>query len=252
MPGPGGMAKFPRVRISDDVRAQHIMITQKWGIRELALVVGGSMGSEQTWEWAVRYPDMVKRAAPIAGTAKTTPLTAVLADAAIGAKRCDPNFNNGNYRSNKDVEAGLRNEALFWTIIGWSPEWLKLKRWETLGFSSLQDFQTNFMDAYFIPMDPNDLINNAWKWQNADVSRNANGDLAAALGRIKAKVFVMPISTDFIFPVADCEEEQKLTPNSEMRIIDSIAGHLALFGVDGKDYFDQVDKYLNELLNTPV
>jgi len=31
------------------------------------------MGAEQTYEWAVRYPDMVKRALPFAGTAKTTP-----------------------------------------------------------------------------------------------------------------------------------------------------------------------------------
>ena len=31
------------------------------------------MGAEQTYEWAVRFPDMVKRALPFAGTAKTTP-----------------------------------------------------------------------------------------------------------------------------------------------------------------------------------
>ena len=35
----------------------------------VALVVGGSMGAQQTYEWAVRYPAMVKRAAPIAGSA---------------------------------------------------------------------------------------------------------------------------------------------------------------------------------------
>ena len=30
------------------------------------------MGAQQTYEWAVRYPEMVKRAAAIAGTAKNT------------------------------------------------------------------------------------------------------------------------------------------------------------------------------------
>lgn len=121
-----------------------------------------------------------------------------------------------------------------------------------LGFTSIEDFQTNFMDAYFLPMDPDDLENNAWKWQRADVSRIAGGDLAAALGRIKAKVFVMPIATDHLFPVADCTAEQQLTPNSELRVIDSLAGHLGLFGVDGKAYYDQVDKHLKELLATPT
>jgi homoserine O-acetyltransferase len=66
------MANFPHVRIGDDVRAQHKLATEKFGLNNLALVVGGSMGAQQTYEWAVRYPDMVKRAAPIAGTAKNT------------------------------------------------------------------------------------------------------------------------------------------------------------------------------------
>jgi homoserine O-acetyltransferase len=38
-------------------------------------VLGWSMGAEQTYEWAVRFPDMVKRALPFAGTAKTTRTT---------------------------------------------------------------------------------------------------------------------------------------------------------------------------------
>ena len=35
--------------------------------------MGVSMGAPQTYEWAVRYPEMVKRAAPIAATPKVTP-----------------------------------------------------------------------------------------------------------------------------------------------------------------------------------
>src|SRR5215475_2797995 len=58
-PAPGGMGNFPRVRIGDDVRAQHKLVTEKFGLDTLALVVGGSMGAQQTYEWAVRYPEMV-------------------------------------------------------------------------------------------------------------------------------------------------------------------------------------------------
>ena len=68
-PFPAGGARFPRVRIGDDVRAQHRLLTQTFGLEHLALVVGGSMGAQQTYEWAVRYPDMVRRAAPIATSA---------------------------------------------------------------------------------------------------------------------------------------------------------------------------------------
>jgi homoserine O-acetyltransferase len=61
-PAPAGMGNFPHVRIGDDVRAQHKFVTEKFDLKSLALVVGGSMGAQQTYEWAVRYPDMVKRA----------------------------------------------------------------------------------------------------------------------------------------------------------------------------------------------
>jgi homoserine O-acetyltransferase/O-succinyltransferase len=71
-PAPFNGLKFPHVRISDDVRAQHRLITEKFGIERLELVMGGSTGAPQTYEWAVRYPEMVKRATPIAGNPKVT------------------------------------------------------------------------------------------------------------------------------------------------------------------------------------
>ena len=37
-PAPGGMANFPKVRIGDDVRAQHKFLTEKFDIKSLALV----------------------------------------------------------------------------------------------------------------------------------------------------------------------------------------------------------------------
>jgi homoserine O-acetyltransferase len=67
------MSSFPRVRIGDDVVAQERLLREHFGIERLVLVVGGSMGAQQTYEWAVRYPDKVERAAPIAGTAQNTP-----------------------------------------------------------------------------------------------------------------------------------------------------------------------------------
>ncbi len=55
-PAPAGMGNFPRVRIGDDVRAQHKLLTEKFDLKRLALVVGGSMGAQQTYEWAVAIP----------------------------------------------------------------------------------------------------------------------------------------------------------------------------------------------------
>jgi homoserine O-acetyltransferase len=151
---------LPHVTIGDDVVAQHRLVTEKFGIEQLQLVLGWSMGAEQTYEWAVRYPDMVRRAAPFAGTAKTTPHDYLWVTAHEYALKSDPNFNNGFYEDSRDCHAGLRLHSQLWGVMGLCQEFYKQEAWREVGFSSLQDFQHGFWDAYFLPMDPNNLF--AW------------------------------------------------------------------------------------------
>jgi homoserine O-acetyltransferase len=240
-------ANFPKVRIADDVRAQHRLLTEKLGLKNLALLVGGSMGAQQTYEWAVRYPDMVKRAAPIAGTAKNSEHDFLFTETLCEAITSDPGFKNGNYASPADVAAGLKRHAKMWAVMGWSTEFYTQGRPAVIGFPTLREFIDNFMTGYFAPMDPNDLLCMAWKWQRGDVTRHTNGDLKAALGRIKAKTYVMPIETDMFFTPRDCEAECKLIAGAQFRPIKSIDGHLALFGADPAA-IAQLDGHLKELL----
>ena len=248
-PAPDGMANFPKVRIGDDVRAQHRLLTERFGLTRLALVVGGSMGGQQTYEWAVRYPEMVERAAPIAATAKNTDHDFLFAETLVEAITSDPAFAGGHYTQSSDVAAGLNRHAKLWAVMGWSTEFYKQGRPAALGFPTLGAFIDNFMASYFAPMDPNDLLTQAWKWQRGDVSRMTGGDLAQALGRIKAKTFVMPVSHDMFFPPADCQAEQQLIPGSEFRPLSSIDGHLALFGTD-PEFLRQFDANLKALLES--
>ena len=97
MPAPEGMANFPKVRIGDDVRAQHQLLTERFGLTSLALVVGSSMGAQQTYEWAVRYLEIVKRAAPIVGTAKNTDHDFLFTETLVEAITSDPAFAVGHY-----------------------------------------------------------------------------------------------------------------------------------------------------------
>jgi homoserine O-acetyltransferase len=247
-PFPADRANFPKVRIGDDVQAQHRLLSDKFGIQGLALVVGGSMGAQQTFEWAVRYPDMVRRAAPIAGTAKNSLHDFLFTETLVEAITSDPGWKGGWYSSNWEVREGLRRHAKMWAVMGWSPAFFSRQRFRALGFSSLDDFTGNFMNGYFGVMDPNDLLCMAWKWQRGDVSRLTSGNLEQALRRVKAKTFVMPIDSDMFFPPSDCEAEQKLIPNSELRVIHTVDGHLGLFGTD-PEYMGQVDRHLNELLS---
>jgi homoserine O-acetyltransferase len=249
-PAPQAMAKFPKVRIGDDVRAQHRLLAEKFGITELAMVVGGSMGGQQAYEWAVRFPDMVKRAAVIAATARISLHQVNFTETLQEALMSDPAWQGGWYRNGTDVRDGMDRMAKSVASLGWSREFYQEERWRTvLGMSSLQDFINGVMKAYFEPMDPNALLCKIWKWQRADVSRHTGGNLAAALQRISAKTYIMPISHDMFFPPNECEADQKLIPGAALKIIESKEGHFALNGFEPK-FMEQVDAYLSELLSS--
>ncbi|SDN49641.1 homoserine O-acetyltransferase [Klenkia soli] len=250
------MSRFPHVTIGDDVRAQRQLTQELFGIERWALVTGGSMGAQQTYEWAVRYPEAVLRAAPIAGTAQNTPHDFLFTQTLMDAITSDPGWNGGEYASHTDVAAGLARHADIWAIMGLSTEFWRSGFWRGIelpdvSWDTFQEFQERFTRAVFGAMDPNALLSMGWKWQRGDVARHTDGDLAAALGRITAKTFVMPIDEDMFFPPRDCRREAELVPGAEVRVLPSIAGHFGLFGFE-QTYLDAVDANLRELLATEV
>jgi len=246
--GPFHGPDFPSVRIGDDVVAQHKLVTEKFGLSQLQLVTGGSMGAQQTYEWAVRYPDFVRRAAPIAGTAKNKPHCWLIAQQFIDAMTSDPAFRDGYYNSVEEVRLGLVRHARAFAVTGFCQHFYKHELWRNVGFTSLDDFLTGFLGGYFLPMDPNNLILMARKWQRGDVSRHTGGDLKAALGRVKAKTTVMALSTDIFFPPADVRDDAELVPGAKFEVIETSFGHAGLFAIE-PSYATQVDKALRVLLD---
>ncbi len=240
-------ADFPEISIGDDVRAQHRLVTERFGLSQLQLVVGGSMGAQQTFEWAVRYPDFVKRAAPIAGTAQATKHNKLLVESFIDAIVSDEGFEGGRYKDRADVEQGLRRHARLFAVSGFTAGLFNHGLYTALGFQTVDEFVTGFVEAHFVQQDPNNLLTLLTKWKNGDVAGAGFHTLQAALGAISAKVFVIAIDEDLFFPFADLEREQSLIRDSELRRISSPWGHLALFELDPV-FNDEIDRHLRDLL----
>ena len=247
-PSPYAMSAFPALDIADDVRAQYRLITEHFGIEKLALVLGWSMGAQQTYEWAVRYPDTVSRAAPIAGTAKTNPHNALYVETFCEALTSDPAWNQGEYTEPHAVESGLRRLAHVFALMGLSAKFYKQELWTKLDIASREDFLTGFWEKWFLPMDPNALLCMADKWKHGDVSIPYQHDLANALGRITANTTVIAFSEDMFVPLHDCQSEQALIPNSQLAVIDSLWGHFSMLGLSEED-FTQLNKILKDLLS---
>ena len=247
-PMPYDRARFPRVSLYDNVTSQHRLVTELFGIERIALVVGWSMGAQQTYQWGSLYPQMVERIAPICGSARTSKHNFVFLEGVKAALTADDAWANGWYE--KPPYKGLR--ALGRVYAGWavSQAFYREEVYLDLGYSSLEDYLVAFWEGRRLGADANDLLAMVWTWQNADISANEkyNGDFAQALGAITARAVVMPGRTDLYFPPEDNEAEVAMMPNAELRPIESIWGHLA--GGPGFNPPDAafVDAALRELL----
>lgn len=248
-PAPFDRGNFPRVAIADDVRAQHRLVTERFGITSLHAVAGWSMGGQQTYEWAVCHPEMVRRAAVFAATAKTPVQNQLFIDVHTELLTSDPAFAGGMYADSDEVHLGLSRHAMAFAMASTTHRFFRDEVWRGLGFASVEEFTAGFLRGYFQPMDPNNLLCQARKWRAADVSLHTGGDLAAALGRITAEFFVFPFGGDLFFPPEDHESDVAMIQNARLRVIDSPMGHFTMFGLLPEDVA-AVDDALAEALKS--
>jgi homoserine acetyltransferase len=94
-PEPYNGSRFPLVTACDNVRVQHRLVTEKFGIKKVALVTGWSMGALQTFHWGALYPDMVERIAPFCGSAKCSRHNFVFLEGVKAALTADAAFMDG-------------------------------------------------------------------------------------------------------------------------------------------------------------
>ena len=87
---------FPMVTVGDMVKAQKALLDHL-GINKILSVIGGSIGGMQVLEWAVRYPDLVVSAIPLATTTRHSALAIAFNEVARQAIMADPNWNKGKY-----------------------------------------------------------------------------------------------------------------------------------------------------------
>ncbi|MBN9244022.1 MAG: alpha/beta fold hydrolase [Mesorhizobium sp.] len=248
-PEPYNAGRFPNVTIYDNVRAQHRLVTEKFGIEKIRMVVGWSMGALQAFQWGALYPDMVDIIVPFCGSAKCSRHNFVFLEGVKAALTADAVWAEGFYKERPT--RGLR--AVGRVYAGWGLSQAFYRQQldsKDLGYSSMEDFLVAFWEGHFLARDANDLLAMLWTWQYGDISDNElyHGDFKKALAAIKPKAYVMPCRTDLYFPPEDSEVEVANMPNARLVPFESVWGHFA--GGPGTSVEDVkfLDGKLKELL----
>ena len=247
-PAPYDRGRYPNVTMTDNVRLQHRLMTEVFGVERLKLAVGFSMGAMQSYHWGALYPDAVERIAAICGAGRCSRHNFVFLEGVKAALTADAAWRDGWFW--ETPVRGLR--AMGRVYAGWalSQAFYREEVYKTIGYSSLEDFLVSNWEGNFLRRDANDLLAMLWTWQHADISQNSlyNGDFKRALAAIKALAFVMPSETDLYFTVADNALEVPNMPRAVLRPIPSIWGHRAGNPQQNPADFQFLDRALKELL----
>ncbi|MBV9228254.1 MAG: homoserine O-acetyltransferase [Chloroflexi bacterium] len=239
---PYGM-RFPLITIRDMVRAQHALV-EHLGVRQLAMVAGGSIGGQQALEWAVTYPEMVRKVAVIAATAALTAQALAFSEVQRQAIMADPNWLCGDYAPGLGPNAGLAIARMLAMITYQSEEAMEMRfsrnpaRCENVqsptgypdigGRFDVESYLYHQGEVLARRFDANSYLYISRAMDLYDVSEGYPS-LEAALRRIRSKALFVGIRSDFLFPAAHvrwlADKVRNLGGDASYVELDSPHGH---------------------------
>jgi len=212
---PYGM-RFPVITIRDMVRAQKFLV-EHLGVRQLAMVAGGSIGGQQALEWAISYPEMVQKTVVVAATAALTAQAIAFSEVGRQAIMADPLWQGGKYAPAQGPEAGLSIARMLAMITYQSEEGMEMRFARRLAQNSaipapgrsadlgerfdVENYLYYQGESLVRRFDANSYLYISRAMDMYDVSEGYPS-LEAALRRLRSKALFIGIRSDFLFPAA--------------------------------------------------
>ena len=113
---------FPQISVKDWVNSQK-MLMDKLGVPCWHLVAGGSLGGMQALEWAISYPNDIKKAGIFAAASNSSTQNIALNEVARESIRKDQNFHDGDYLEHNVIpKSGLKTARMLGHITYLSEE----------------------------------------------------------------------------------------------------------------------------------
>jgi homoserine O-acetyltransferase len=254
-------ADFPVVTVQDWVDSQARLL-DALGVKQLAAVIGGSLGGMQALDWSLRYAERVRHCIAIATAPNLSAQNIAFNEVARRAIITDPDFHGGHFYAHGVVpKRGLRVARMIGHITYLSDDVMEAKfgrelRAAELGYST-QDiefqiesylrYQGDKFSEYF---DANTYLLITRALDYFDPALDHGGDLTRTFAAAQSKYLLVSFTTDWRFSPARSREIVKALLDNQLNVsyaeIDAPHGHDA-FLLDDPRYHGVLRAYLQRI-----
>jgi homoserine O-acetyltransferase len=211
---------FPVITVEDMVKLQKRLM-EHLGIETLLGAIGGSLGGMQVLEWAVRYPESLRVAIPIATADRLNAQSIAFDAVGRNAIIADPNFNNGRYSEGNGPDRGLAIARMVGHITYLSQQGMhekfgrELRGAEAYSYDFGSEFSVEgYLDhqgrSFVERFDANSYLYISKAMDYYDLAARC-GSLRAAFEQVRSKFLVISFSSDWLF-----------TSSQSRRIVDAL------------------------------
>jgi len=251
---------FPIVTVRDWVESQ-ARLADTLGITQWAAVIGGSLGGMQVLQWAIDYPERLRHAVVIAAAPNLTAQNIAFNEVVRQALRSDPDFHDGRYYEHGVVPAqGLKIARMLGHITYLSDDAMRKKfgrelREGKISFGFDVEFQVESYlryqgESFVERFDANTYLLMTKALDYFDPAAAHDGDLSAALEKVKAKFLVVSFTSDWRFSPERSREIVKALLDGDKTVsyseVEAHHGHDA-FLIPIPHYFDVFRSYMEHV-----
>ena len=249
-------ASFPVVTVEDWVESQARLL-DVLGIKQLAAVVGGSLGGMQALQWTLAYPQRVQHALVMASAPKLTAQNIAFNDVARQAILTDPDFHGGDfYAHNVTPKRGLRLARMLGHITYLSDDVMGTKfgrilRSGTFNYGFDVEFEIESYlryqgDKFAASFDANTYLLMTKALDYFDPTHHhKDGNLSTAMKPATAGFLVVSFTTDWRFAPDRSREIVKALLDNEREV-----SYAEVTSSHGHDAFLIVDPYYHDVVRT--
>jgi homoserine O-acetyltransferase/O-succinyltransferase len=197
-------SNFPSLTVRDMVAVEKRLL-EHLGISRLACVAGGSMGGMQALEWALTYPDAVESCVAIGIPNRVRAQALAFSYVQRAIIENDDRWLEGDYRGRGPVD-GLSVARMLAMITYQSEQAMELKFGKASGtMRQISDYLRYQGRKLVRRFDAGSYVCLLGALDSFDIGRGRGG-YASALEKVAARMLVLGISSDILYPVAQQRE----------------------------------------------